>query len=243
MKKIISLISLFSIVLFTLAGCGHTHEFADATCTAAKTCTECGETEGEPLGHNWKEADCENPKTCTRCGETEGKSLGHKWEKADCEHPAKCTVCGETSGSSAGHTVDIGRCGKCGKVVNEDVGLEIANDLLDVNNNYVESAKTLINSANTSSLQDMYDKFTQAQSYLDNAYQEWSYILNTCNSYPSGTEEISGDISAVMSDVPSGVNGSSAQELINYLKEYKQFLEDYQELCQTVADFAEEMSN
>lgn len=92
MRKIISLISLFTIVLFTLAGCGHTHEFADATCTAAKTCTECGETEGEPLGHNWKEADCENPKTCTRCGETEGKAISHKWEKADCEHPAKCTV-------------------------------------------------------------------------------------------------------------------------------------------------------
>lgn len=243
MKKIISLISLLTLVLCILAGCGHKHTFADATCTAAKTCTECGETEGEPLGHDWKEADCENPKTCTRCGETEGKALGHKWEKADCEHPAKCTVCGETSGSSAGHTVDIGVCGKCGKVVNEDIGLDIANDLLDVNNNYVESAKTLISSVNTSSLQDMYDKFTQAQSYLDNAYQEWSDILDTCNIYPSGTERISSDISTVMNSVPSGVDGGSAQDLIDYLKEYKQFLEDYQALCQTVADFADEMSN
>ena len=39
----------------------HTHEFADATCTAPKTC-ECGETEGEALGHN-----IEN-KVCTGCG-------------------------------------------------------------------------------------------------------------------------------------------------------------------------------
>ena len=39
----------------------HTHEFADATCTAPKTC-ECGATEGEALGHNIVE------KVCTGCG-------------------------------------------------------------------------------------------------------------------------------------------------------------------------------
>ena len=39
----------------------HVCEFADATCTAPKTC-ECGKTEGEALGHN-----IEN-KVCTGCG-------------------------------------------------------------------------------------------------------------------------------------------------------------------------------
>ncbi|MBR4462461.1 MAG: Ig-like domain-containing protein, partial [Erysipelotrichaceae bacterium] len=29
------------------------HEWTDATCTEAKTCSKCGETEGDPLGHDW----------------------------------------------------------------------------------------------------------------------------------------------------------------------------------------------
>ena len=39
-----------------------THDWADATCTAPKTCALCGATEGEALGHNY--ADC----VCTVCG-------------------------------------------------------------------------------------------------------------------------------------------------------------------------------
>ena len=36
-------------ILAILMSCEH--EWEDATCTQAKTCTLCGETEGEPLGH------------------------------------------------------------------------------------------------------------------------------------------------------------------------------------------------
>ena len=32
-----------------------------------------------PCEHEWTEATCFDPKTCTRCGETEGEALGHKW--------------------------------------------------------------------------------------------------------------------------------------------------------------------
>lgn len=54
---------------------GHSHKWAEATCTEPKTCTECGETEGEALGHDWAEQTYYEPKTCKRCGKTEGKSL------------------------------------------------------------------------------------------------------------------------------------------------------------------------
>ena len=40
----------------------HTHIWQDATCTAPKTCTGCGATEGKALGHNFM------PTVCTRCG-------------------------------------------------------------------------------------------------------------------------------------------------------------------------------
>ena len=51
------------------------HDWIDATCTTAKYCQRCGETEGVALGHIWKEATSQTPKTCTRCGVTEGDPL------------------------------------------------------------------------------------------------------------------------------------------------------------------------
>ena len=45
------------------AGAGnHDHVWQDATCTAPKTCADCGATEGKALGHNFM------PTVCTRCG-------------------------------------------------------------------------------------------------------------------------------------------------------------------------------
>ena len=55
------------------------HKWADATCTTPKTCTVCGETEGEMLAHT-EEIIPGKAATCTEAGLTEGK---------------KCSVCGE----------------------------------------------------------------------------------------------------------------------------------------------------
>ena len=66
------------------------HAFADATCTAPKTCV-CGATEGEALGHTWVDATCTAPKTCSECDATEGEALGHV-DAAPCDH--ECDVCG-----------------------------------------------------------------------------------------------------------------------------------------------------
>ncbi len=57
----------------------HEHVWEDATCTEPKTCSVCGETEGEPLGHTWEDATCTAPKTCSVCGETEGEPVDHRF--------------------------------------------------------------------------------------------------------------------------------------------------------------------
>lgn len=51
---------------------GCPHDWISATCTTAKTCSICGQTEGEPLGHTWVEATKYAPKTCSTCGYKEG---------------------------------------------------------------------------------------------------------------------------------------------------------------------------
>lgn len=89
-----------------LSGCGCSHEWTEADCVTPKTCTLCGETEGEALGHSWQGATCEAPKTCASCGMTEGEPLGHNWQDATCEVPKTCTACGETEGEAAHQWTD-----------------------------------------------------------------------------------------------------------------------------------------
>ena len=57
----------------------HTHVWSDATCTEPQKC-ECGETQGEALGHDMAPATCIAPATCKNgCGLTEGEALGHTY--------------------------------------------------------------------------------------------------------------------------------------------------------------------
>ena len=101
MRKIPFIIILACAVL--LIGCGHEHQWIDATCTEPRTCSECGKTEGEALGHEWIEATCTEAKHCSRCGETEGEPLEHEWEDATCTEARYCKVCGRTDGEPLGH--------------------------------------------------------------------------------------------------------------------------------------------
>lgn len=67
-NKIIITIALISII-FSMIGCKHEHEFSSATCTEPKTCLECGETEGKPLGHTVEIG------ICSRCGKKQKYAL------------------------------------------------------------------------------------------------------------------------------------------------------------------------
>ncbi len=85
-------------LMFMMTGCCLSHGWQEATCTEPKTCSKCGETEGEALGHTWQDADCTEPKTCSVCQETEGEALGHTLSEATYWEAAVCSVCGETVG-------------------------------------------------------------------------------------------------------------------------------------------------
>ena len=72
------------------------HDWIGATCTAPKTCSLCGATDGEANGHT-EETVAGTAATCTEAGMTDGK---------------KCSVCGETTVeqtaiAALGHTEEI----------------------------------------------------------------------------------------------------------------------------------------
>ena len=104
MKKGTPLLICLLICLVILAGCTCKHTWVEADCVTAKTCSDCGETEGEPAGHSWVEATCEAPKTCSVCSATEGQPLNHSEAVRDCaidyqaltmERQTYCTDCGQ----------------------------------------------------------------------------------------------------------------------------------------------------
>lgn len=103
-------VPLFLLFCVLLCSCSlHDHEWQDATCTTAKTCSICGHTEGDPLGHQWADATCTAPKTCSVCGETKGNPSKHSWIYATCETPKTCSLCGTTEGEPYGHSFNIGQ--------------------------------------------------------------------------------------------------------------------------------------
>ncbi len=79
--KIIVLVALMFVLTLALASCSilFEHNWVPATCTEPKTCSDCGATEGEPLGHA-EEAIPGKAATCSETGLTEG---------------VKCSVCDE----------------------------------------------------------------------------------------------------------------------------------------------------
>ena len=98
-KTVLFLLILVISITFIFAGCNddppaestppvvnstpnqssHNHIWVNASCTAPKTCEECGATEGEALGHTWTDATCTSPKTCSVCQATDGEAKGHNY--------------------------------------------------------------------------------------------------------------------------------------------------------------------
>lgn len=104
MKKRFVLAILGIVCAISLAACQCKHDWVEANCTTAKTCSKCKETIGEPLGHAWLSATCTEPKTCSACGRKEGIVAGHQWVYDSCTSPRRCRICSEISDTVLGHT-------------------------------------------------------------------------------------------------------------------------------------------
>ena len=84
------------------------HDWIDATCTEAKTCDRCGETEGTALGHDWEGEWSSNADNhwhaCTRC-DAKNDEADHTPDRAEATEtdPIKCTVCDYVITPATGH--------------------------------------------------------------------------------------------------------------------------------------------
>ena len=90
MKKTFKMFALICclVLTFALSSCENWFSFIPNGTTTQTTITE------PPHEHNFADADCLNPKTC-ECGETEGEALGHTPadDDGDCTTDVLCTAC------------------------------------------------------------------------------------------------------------------------------------------------------
>lgn len=237
-RKILLLVSAFAVMVSS-TGCAklfHTHTFADATCTAPKTCTECGETEGEPLNHNFKMATCMAPQTCTMCGHTEGATAAHNYKDATCTSGAKCSVCGKTDGSALGHSTSVGKCSRCNSLQGsstikkvEDYILSGSNYILDGSDEFLIYYSYNVNTA-----------ITMAKAYYDLAVIDLESAYNVCGNYPS-LYGLKSQIKSVLDNIPTTTRVSTNSELTAYLEQVKAMSAEVMELNEYIIDLFEDM--
>ena len=97
MKRIVTCILTLAMSVLLLVGCGSAAGTAEPEHTKApkQTAEPTPEPTPEPCAHDWVDATCAAPKTCSKCGETEGDvSEEHTMSAATHQSPAVCTVCG-----------------------------------------------------------------------------------------------------------------------------------------------------
>lgn len=116
MKRVLSILLILAMAL-SLSACCLKHDMLPATCTEPLTCSQCGKTEGEALGHTEVIDPAVEP-SCTEPGLTEGsrcsvcgeilvqqetiEAPGHDWEEATFFRPKTCRRCGVTEGGGLG---------------------------------------------------------------------------------------------------------------------------------------------
>ena len=137
MKKVLSLIAVLCMAILFITGCSLLsllipsceHDWTDATCTEPKTCSKCGETDGEALGHNAIEVFGQAP-TCTEPGQTNfiycdvcDKNLSEAKEIAPLGHTEE-TVAGKAATCTEAGKTDGKKCTVCGVTTVEQTAID-----------------------------------------------------------------------------------------------------------------------
>lgn len=215
MKKYVYIISVM-LCTFILSGCGHEHVYANATCTTPKTCTECGETEGNALDHIFLEATCESPERCERCGETRGNALGHSFTEPTCETSQICERCNFVGQEALGHTTEVGKCTRCNLYQGEDIINSISKKL-----KYADDITELAFTVQMTNAD--YNSLLNGLTYYESAKKEYESALELCGNYPD-LSTLKKDIQNVIDSLPLASPQNNENSILSYLDSLKSFI-------------------
>lgn len=211
----VAVVAVVGLAVANAMGAFHEHTWAKATCTQPRHCTQCGATDGEPLGHDYQETDVaatctEGGKrvyTCSRCHDTYSEddgtpATGHTpgdWiiDTSSMKMAQKCSTCGETLDSRdlTRDDVDQALAGQevtldsCKKIVQSDVYKALYPDMICVTiTNHSDKAVKYVNMQVCSWDENGYSVGTKsAYDYSGSSNDSASLVLDDANIVPGAS--------------------------------------------------------
>lgn len=161
----------------------------------------------------------------------------HEFTDATCVEPKTCQKCGETEGEPLGHTVGIGKCGRCGEIVNAPDLFQL-NDVLQKVDEDVQSIKKVIGqsaSANTEAA--FYVIVKQLNTSMESIEGNLQEAYDSCKNYTE-LSEIKGQIKVALNTLPEDTGGTDILSSTTYLKNTATFIQQISLLYEKVNNFS-----
>ncbi len=149
----------------------------------------------------------------------------HSFSEADCENPSVCAECGLENEPALGHTVKIGKCARCGKIVNEEHLDILSQDFLKVAEIGTEVPTYFMN-VDGKGAEEHYSAFTSADPVIDEHNEALEKVLADCE----GCDELrflAYQVQLMMNRTPTRTGSTDYNYLVDKTDQYIDFLTQF----------------
>ena len=149
----------------------------------------------------------------------------HSFSKADCENPSVCTECGLENEPALGHTVKIGKCARCGKIVNEEHLDVLSQHFLKVAEIGTEVPTYFMN-VDGKGAEEHYSAFTSADPVIDEYNEALEKVLADCEGYDE-LRFLAYQVQLMMNRTPTRTGSTDYSYLVDKTDQYIDFLTQF----------------
>ena len=149
----------------------------------------------------------------------------HTFSKADCENPSVCSECGLENEPALGHTVGIGKCSRCGKIVNEEHLEVLRQDCMKVAEIGTEVPTHFMN-VDDKGAQEHYDAFTAADPVIDEYNSALEKVLADCDGYDE-LRFFAYQVQLMLNRTPTKTGSTDYHYLVEKTDQYIDFLTQF----------------
>lgn len=149
----------------------------------------------------------------------------HSFSEADCENPSVCAECGLENEPALGHTVRIGKCARCGKIVNEEHLDVLSQDFLKVAEIGTEVPTYFMN-VDGKGAEEHYSAFTSADPVIDEYNEALEKVLADCEGYDE-LRFLAYQVQLMMNRTPTRTGSTEYNYLVDKTDQYIDFLTQF----------------
>ena len=149
----------------------------------------------------------------------------HSFSEADCENPSVCAECGLKNEPALGHTVNIGKCSRCGMIVNEEHLDVLSQDFLKVAEIGTEVPTYFMN-VDGKGAEEHYSAFSSADPVIDEYNAALEKVLSDCEDYDE-LRFLAYQVQLMMNRTPTKTGSTDYNYLVEKTDQYIDFLTQF----------------